>query len=66
MDTEHIAKPLKHTILRKTRNRLKVKDPTGCALLRAHAHENLHLHHIMDAKKKVGKMLLSLCQVKDR
>ena len=49
MDTERMAKPLKHTILTKTRNRLN--DPTRCALLRA----DENLHHIMDAKKKLGK-----------
>ena len=51
MDCERRAKPLKNTILVKERNRMK--DPTGVALLRAK--ENLR--HIMHAKKMLGKKL---------
>ena len=43
MDCERRAKPLKHTILTKVRNRMK--DGTGIALLRGY--ENLY--HIMHA-----------------
>ena len=49
MDCERRAKPLKHTILTSQRNRMN--DPTGVALLRGY--ENLH--HIMNAKKMLGK-----------
>ena len=51
MDCERRAKPLKNTILTKERNRLS--DPTGVALLRGY--ENLR--HIMHAKKVLGKRI---------
>ncbi len=49
MDCERRAKALKNTILTKERN--KLLDPTGVALLRSH--ENLR--HIMNAKMALGK-----------
>jgi len=49
MDCERRAKPMKNLILTRDRNRLL--DPTGVALLRSY--ENLR--HIMNAKKMVGK-----------
>ena len=51
MDCERRAKPLKNTILTKDRNRML--DPTGVALLRGY--ENLR--HIMHAKKMLGKRI---------
>ena len=51
MDCECRAKPLKNTILTKNRNRML--DPTGVALLRGY--ENLR--HIMHAKKMLGKRI---------
>mmetsp|Transcript_15917 Transcript_15917/g.23630 ORF Transcript_15917/g.23630 Transcript_15917/m.23630 type:complete len:271 (-) Transcript_15917:20-832(-) len=51
MDVERMANPLKNTILTKKRNRLK--DDTGVSLLRAHQ----NLHHIMAAKKLLGKRI---------
>ena len=51
MDCERRTKPLKNTILVKDRNRMK--DPTGVALLR----EKENLRHVMHAKKMLGKKL---------
>ena len=49
MDCERRAKPLKHTILTSKQN--KMHDLTGVALLRGY----VNLHHIMNAKKLLGK-----------
>ena len=54
MDCERRAKPLKNTILTtKVVRSNKKKDGTGIALLRGY--ENLH--HIMHAKKVLGKRI---------
>ena len=51
MDVERMANPLKNTILTKKRNRLN--DPNGVSLL---------LHHIMAAKKLLGKRITDSLQ----
>ncbi len=51
IDVERRAKPIKHTIMTKKRNRLV--DPKGVALFRA----SENLKHIMKAKKSLGKKI---------
>ena len=51
INVERRAKPIKHTIMTKKRNRLR--DPKGVALYRA----SENLNHIMAAKKALGKKI---------